>query len=83
MPNTGSSTCEDIFCELGKKFALEEIAIGWGLSSSQLEMIKPSITKLRALTLGLGASIDNHALCAIPGICPLLESVILNFQVIP
>lgn len=83
MPDTSSSTREDLFCELGKTCILEEVAFGWGFSSFQLEMLKPSISKLRAITLGLGASLDNQTLSVIPEVCPQLESVILIFQVIP
>ncbi|XP_020245630.1 BTB/POZ domain-containing protein FBL11 isoform X2 [Asparagus officinalis] len=82
MPDISSSTSEDLFRELGKTCILEEVALGWGFSSFQLEMLKPSISKLRAITLGLGASLDNQTLSVIPEVCPQLESVILNFQVI-
>ena len=81
--STSSSTCEDLFCELGKRRDLEEVAFGWGFSSFQLEVLKPAISKLKAITVGLGASPDNHTLYVIPEVCPQLESIILIFQVVP
>lgn len=82
MPNASNSTYEDLFCELGKKCVLEEVAFGWGFSLFQLEMLKPAINSLKAITMGLGASLDNQTLSVIPEVCPQLESVILIFQVI-
>lgn len=83
MPNASSSHCEDLLCVLGKKCVLEEVAFGWGFSLFQLKMLKPAIRNLKAITMGLGASVDNQILGVIPEVCPQLGSVILIFQVIP
>ncbi|KAJ6831516.1 BTB/POZ domain-containing protein FBL11 isoform X1 [Iris pallida] len=82
LASIGGSSSEDLFSELGKNYILEEVALGWGFSSLELEKLKPAIGKLRAITMGLGASLDHHTLSVLPELCPLLESVVLNFQVI-
>ncbi|XP_057951529.1 BTB/POZ domain-containing protein FBL11 isoform X2 [Malania oleifera] len=73
---------KEMYLELGKTCKLEEIALGWGFSYLSLEALKPAIESLRAITVGLGGSLGHDALILLPSICPLLESVILYFQVI-
>lgn len=68
--------------ELGRIPALEEVALGWGFSTTSLDKLETAIGKLRAISLGLGASLDHDSLSVLPRICPLLERVILTFQVI-
>ncbi|PSR98499.1 BTB/POZ domain-containing protein [Actinidia chinensis var. chinensis] len=75
-------SCKEWYIELGKTCTLEEIAIGWGFSCFSLEVLKPAITTLRAITVGLGAALGHDALELLPTTCPLLEEVILYFQVI-
>ncbi|XP_020680084.1 BTB/POZ domain-containing protein FBL11 isoform X7 [Dendrobium catenatum] len=73
---------QDFLDELGKRCMLEELALGWGFSSIGLERLQPAFRNLRILYVGLGAEMDHHLLCLVPKICPLLESLVLRFQVI-
>ncbi|WCJ34349.1 BTB/POZ domain-containing protein FBL11 [Euphorbia peplus] len=72
----------ELFSELGKKCKLEKIALGWGISWLSFEALKPAITSLREIQIGLGGSLGENALRLLPTSCPLLESVVLYFQVI-
>ncbi|XP_052175788.1 BTB/POZ domain-containing protein FBL11 isoform X2 [Diospyros lotus] len=76
------SLSKEWYMELGKTCKFEEIELGWGFSLFSLEALKPAITPLRAITVGLGASLGQKALELLPVTCPLLESVVLYFQVI-
>ncbi|URE49019.1 BTB POZ domain-containing protein [Musa troglodytarum] len=67
--------------ELTQHCILEEVAFGWGFSILSVEELVP-LSRLRCITIGLGASPGHHVLCMLPKMCPLLESVILIFQVI-
>ncbi|CAL9770597.1 unnamed protein product [Musa acuminata subsp. burmannicoides] len=67
--------------ELSQHCILEEVAFGWGFSILSVEELVP-LSRLRCITIGLGASPGHHVLCLLPKMCPLLESVILIFQVI-
>ncbi|KAG0494160.1 hypothetical protein HPP92_005154 [Vanilla planifolia] len=71
---------EDLIDKLGKRCILEELALGWGLSLQPLEKLAPAFSRLKAISVGLGAEVDHRLLCLIPEICPLLESVVLRFQ---
>uniref|UniRef100_A0A2N9IEU6 BACK domain-containing protein n=1 Tax=Fagus sylvatica TaxID=28930 RepID=A0A2N9IEU6_FAGSY len=73
---------KELYLELGKNCRLEEIALGWGFSCFSLEALQPAIMSLRSITVGLGASLGEDALKRLPATCPMLESVILHFQVI-
>ncbi|KAL5728812.1 hypothetical protein ACHQM5_001852 [Ranunculus cassubicifolius] len=64
------------------KCKLEDVEFGWGFSSPSIENLGPAIRSLRYLTLGLGASLSEQELILLPTLCPLLESVILKFQVL-
>ncbi|XVE61524.1 hypothetical protein DITRI_Ditri06bG0047200 [Diplodiscus trichospermus] len=75
-------SCEDFFIELGKTCRLEEIELGWGFSYFSLQDLKPAILSLRAMTVGLGGALPEDALKLLPTTCPLLESLVLYFQVI-
>ncbi|KAF7145728.1 hypothetical protein RHSIM_Rhsim04G0133900 [Rhododendron simsii] len=75
-------SCEEWCNELAKTCKLEEIALGWGFSCCSLEALKPAIATLKVVTVGLGASLGQDAVELLPTICPLLEEVILYFQVI-
>lgn len=79
MPS--SYSCEELFIELGKTCRLEEIALGWGLSYFSLQALKPAILSLRAMTVGLGGTLPEDSLRLLPTTCPLLESLVLYFQV--
>lgn len=72
----------DLYFMLGKACKLDEISVGWGFSYLSLETLKPSISLLKAIEVGLGGSLGQNGLRLLPEICPLLESVVLYFQVI-
>ncbi|XP_008788422.2 BTB/POZ domain-containing protein FBL11 isoform X2 [Phoenix dactylifera] len=79
---TGGASFEDLLHELSKSCIMEELAFGWGFSCLTMKELEPAMRKLRGITLGIGASPGHYVLCALPKMCPLLESVILIFQVI-
>ncbi|XVF55671.1 hypothetical protein PTKIN_Ptkin06aG0055700 [Pterospermum kingtungense] len=79
---SSSYSCEELFIVLGKTCRLEEIALGWGFSCFSLQDLKPAILSLKAMTVGLGGSLPEDALRLLPTTCPLLESLVLYFQVI-
>lgn len=76
-----SYSCRELHNEIGRTCMLEEIALGWGFSYSSLEALKPAITSLRKITVGLGGLLGEDGLRKLPTICPMLESIILYFQV--
>lgn len=78
---SSSYSCEELYIQLGKTCILEEIALGWGFSYFSLQDLKPAILSLRAMTVGLGGSLPEDALRLLPTTCPLLESLVLYFQV--
>ncbi|XP_034226541.1 BTB/POZ domain-containing protein FBL11 isoform X2 [Prunus dulcis] len=77
-----SYSCRELHNEIGRTCMLEEIALGWGFSYSSLEALKPAITSLRKITVGLGGLLGEDGLRKLPTICPMLELIILYFQVI-
>lgn len=64
------------------KYKLEALSLGWGLTYLTLEAMKPAIVSLKKLSLGLGGSLGEEALGRLPILCPMLESLILYFQVL-
>ncbi|KEH24132.1 ubiquitin-protein ligase [Medicago truncatula] len=76
-----SSLHEELHAELGKKSRLEEIEFGWGFSSFSLSALEPALTSLKTINVGLGGMLGEDALRQLPAICPLLETIILHFQV--
>ncbi|XP_004494153.1 BTB/POZ domain-containing protein FBL11 isoform X1 [Cicer arietinum] len=77
-----SSLHEELHAELGKKCRLEEIEFGWGFSSFSLRALEPAVMSLKTINIGLGGMLGEDALRQLPAICPLLETIILHFQVI-
>ncbi|PIA25214.1 hypothetical protein AQUCO_12200001v1 [Aquilegia coerulea] len=73
---------ENVYVEIGRTCKLEDVEFGWGLSSLLLDDLGPALTSVKHVSVGLGASLSQHALMLLPTVCPLLESVILTFQVI-
>nr|XP_043614055.1 BTB/POZ domain-containing protein FBL11 [Erigeron canadensis] len=71
-----------IYMELGKSCKLDEFSVGWGFSYLSLETLKPAISLLKTIEVGLGGSLGQDGLKWLPVICPLLESVVLYYQVI-
>lgn len=82
LPISNRSDEEDLFHELSQTCILKEMEFGWGFTPFSLEILRPSVRTLRVVTFGLGASLGEHALTILPDICPLLEEVVLKFQVI-
>lgn len=73
---------EKLHAELGKMCRLEEIEFGWGFSSFSLSALEPLLMSLKTINIGLGGTLGEDALKQLPAICPLLETIILHFQVI-
>ncbi|CAN1761630.1 BTB/POZ domain-containing protein FBL11 [Linum perenne] len=71
-----------LYAELGEKCNLEEISLGWGFSYSAFRALRPGIVSLRSLTIGLGASSSEETLRQLPITCPMLNAIVLHFQVI-
>ncbi|MCL7039154.1 hypothetical protein MKW94_017492, partial [Papaver nudicaule] len=72
---------DQLYMEL-KRNCLLEVAFGWGFSFNSVENLGDAIKSLKTITIGLGASLGEYGLKLLPKLCPLLESVVLNFQVI-
>ena len=66
--------------EIGSS-CLEDVEMGWGFCPIQIEDLIPSFSKVRNMTVGLGTTLAENVLHALPVICPFLESVTLRFQV--
>ncbi|XP_018839777.1 BTB/POZ domain-containing protein FBL11 isoform X8 [Juglans regia] len=79
---SSSYTCKELYLELGKKCKLEEVALGWGFSCFSVEALQPAIKSLRSITVGLGGSLGEDVLQQLSATCPMLESLILHFQVV-
>ncbi|GAU16053.1 hypothetical protein TSUD_339240 [Trifolium subterraneum] len=77
-----SSLHDELHADLGKKCRLEEIEFGWGFSSFSLRALEPALMSLKTISVGLGGMLGEDALRELPAICPLLETIILHFQVI-
>jgi hypothetical protein len=69
--------------EIGSTCCLEEVEMGWGFCPIQIKDLIPSFSKVRKMTIGLGTTLAENVLHALPVICPSLESLKLRFQVWP
>ncbi|KAK9075026.1 hypothetical protein SSX86_003345 [Deinandra increscens subsp. villosa] len=77
----GSRTeSKNLYFELGKLCKFDEISVGWGFSYLSLEDLKPAISLLKAIEVGLGGSLGHDGLKWLTVTCPLLESIVLYFQ---
>lgn len=56
--------------------------VGWGFSFLSLESLKPAISLLKTLVVGLGGSLGEKGLQLLPAFCPFLEKLVIYFQVI-
>nr|XP_027071455.1 BTB/POZ domain-containing protein FBL11-like isoform X3 [Coffea arabica] len=81
-PSNLAYSSTELHSELGKSCQLEEIAVGWGFSFFSLESLKPAIRSLRTLVVGLGGSLGHDGLRLLPAFSPLLETLMIYFQVI-
>ncbi|XP_050380363.1 BTB/POZ domain-containing protein FBL11 isoform X2 [Argentina anserina] len=75
-------SCRELLNTIGRTLRLEELALGWGFSYSSLEALKPAISSLRKITVGLGGSLGEDTLGRLLNICPMLDSIVLYFQVL-
>jgi len=71
----------DILHETKITCYLEDVEMGWGFCPILIEDLVPSYSKVRKMTVGLGTTLAESLLHALPEICPLLESLVLRFQV--
>ena len=60
--------------EIGSS-CLEDVEMGWGFCPIQIEDLIPSFSKVRNMAVGLGTTLAENVLHALPVICPFLESV--------
>jgi len=65
--------------EIGSS-CLEDVEMGWGFCPIQIEDLIPSFSKVRNMTVGLGTTLMENVLHALPVICPFLESVTRGFR---
>ncbi|KAI3966994.1 hypothetical protein MKW92_052018 [Papaver armeniacum] len=72
---------DQLHIELKRNCSLEEVVLGWGFPFNSMETLGAAIKSLKAITIGLGASLGEYGLKLLPKLCPLLESIVLNFQV--
>ncbi|KAJ1287252.1 hypothetical protein BS78_03G416700 [Paspalum vaginatum] len=72
----------DFLQVVGSTSCLEEVEMGWGFCPIRIKDLVPSLSNVRKMTVGLGTAVAENVLCALPVICPFLESLILRFQVI-
>lgn len=77
----GPKSIKNVYFELGKSCKVDEISVGWGFSYMSLEALKPAISSLKAIEVSLGGMLGHNGLKSLPSICPLLESIVLYFQV--
>lgn len=73
----------DFLQEIGSTCCLEDVEMGWGFCPIQIKDLIPSFSKVRKMTVGLGTTLAENVLHALPVICPSLESLTLRFQVCP
>lgn len=80
---TTNSSFSPLLCELIDNCThLEEVAFGWGFSLFSVLIEEMLVfSTVRELTLGLGASPGLQFLHCLPILCPLIESLVLRFQV--
>ncbi|KAI3924896.1 hypothetical protein MKW98_031147 [Papaver atlanticum] len=73
---------DQLHTELKRNCSFEEVVFGWGFPFNSMETLGAAIKPLKAITVGLGASLGEYGLKLLPKLCPLLESIVLNFQVL-
>ncbi|KAF0893759.1 hypothetical protein E2562_029655 [Oryza meyeriana var. granulata] len=72
----------DFLQEITSTCCLEDVEMGWAFCPIRVTTLIPSFSKVRKMTVGLGTTLAENILCALPEICPLLESLVLRFQLI-
>ncbi|KAG8053824.1 hypothetical protein GUJ93_ZPchr0001g31271 [Zizania palustris] len=81
MTLTGN-TYGDFLQEITNTCCLEDVEMGWAFCPIEVTTLIPSFSKVRKMTIGLGTTLAENILYALPNICPFLESLILRFQMI-
>ena len=69
--------------EITSMCCLEEVEVGWAFFPVRIDDLVPSFSKVRKMTVGLGTTLPENIVHALPEICPFLESLVLRFQVCP
>lgn len=72
----------DFLQQITDTCCLEDVEMGRAFCPSRLNDLMPSFSKIRKMTVGLGTTLPENILHALPEICPFLESLVLRFQVI-
>jgi hypothetical protein len=67
--------------EITSTCCLEDVEMGWAFFPLRIDDLIPSFYKIRRMTVGLGTTLPENILHALPEICPFLESLVLRFQV--
>ncbi|KAK9127687.1 hypothetical protein Syun_016484 [Stephania yunnanensis] len=80
--SNGCMRAEQMYVEMGEICNLEDVAFGWGFSSLSLIGLGSAMRSLRAMRVGLGASLNEFVLMELSNTCPLLEQLVLKFQII-
>ncbi|KAK9126460.1 hypothetical protein Scep_015306 [Stephania cephalantha] len=80
--SNGCMRAEQMYVEMGEICNLEDVAFGWGFSSLSLIGLGSAMRSLRAMRVGLGASLNECVLMELSSTCPLLEQLVLKFQII-
>uniref|UniRef100_A0A0D9VAS6 BACK domain-containing protein n=2 Tax=Leersia perrieri TaxID=77586 RepID=A0A0D9VAS6_9ORYZ len=72
----------DFLQEITSACCLEDVEMGWAFCPIRVTTLIPSFSKVRNMAIGLGTTLPENILCALPEICPFLESLVLRFQMI-
>lgn len=75
-------TSVQLYSQLCRSCKLDELVVGWGFSFFSLETLKPAVSSLKTLVVGLGGYLGQDGLQLLPAFCPLLEKLMIYFQVI-
>lgn len=78
---SGGNIYGDFLQEITSTCCLEDVEMGWAFCPIRVTTLIPSFSKVRKMTIGLGTTLPENILCALPDICPFLESLVLRFQV--
>uniref|UniRef100_A0A0D9YKJ9 Uncharacterized protein n=1 Tax=Oryza glumipatula TaxID=40148 RepID=A0A0D9YKJ9_9ORYZ len=79
---SGDNIYGDFLQEITSTCCLEDVEMGWAFCPIRVTTLIPSFSKVRKMTIGLGTTLPENILCALPDICPFLESLVLRFQMI-
>ncbi|EEC72241.1 hypothetical protein OsI_05364 [Oryza sativa Indica Group] len=79
---SGGNIYGDFLQEITSTCCLEDVEMGWAFCPIRVTTLIPSFSKVRKMTIGLGTTLPENILCALPDICPFLESLVLRFQMI-